>query len=204
MLYCYRNAKENGEYINAKNEADLLEKHVDIDLIIDNTENVSVAIDEDLLYVTEKEFKEKTKALELMKMDKASILSLELNEYAKLFTLKAKQFFDFHFLTFRITDYKNYDSEINLRIDYTVEELNETKRYIDKENTSKMIKDIILVRYNTEDGASVIDVYKKASYLDESVHCAILAYSPTFYSENHYYTLTKEADIEITTLPERK
>ena len=44
MLYCYRNAKENGEYINAKNEADLLEKHVDIDLIIDNTENVSVAI----------------------------------------------------------------------------------------------------------------------------------------------------------------
>ncbi len=55
VLYCYGNARENGEYISAKGEEDILEKHVSIDISISNAENVSAIIDESLVFVDKKE-----------------------------------------------------------------------------------------------------------------------------------------------------
>lgn len=55
VLYCYGNARENGEYISAKGGEDILEKHVSIDISISNVENVSAIIDESLVFVSKKE-----------------------------------------------------------------------------------------------------------------------------------------------------
>lgn len=55
VLYCYGNARENGEYISASGGADILEKSVSIDLIISNVENITANIDESLVYATKEE-----------------------------------------------------------------------------------------------------------------------------------------------------
>jgi len=59
VLYCYGNARNNGEYISEKNGTDILEKHINIDIIISNVENVSAKIDESLIFITEKQLDKK-------------------------------------------------------------------------------------------------------------------------------------------------
>ena len=55
VLYCYGNARENGEYISAGGEADILEKYVNIDIIVSSSENVTAVIDESMVFVTKKD-----------------------------------------------------------------------------------------------------------------------------------------------------
>lgn len=58
ILYCYGNAGENGEYISANGGSDILEKNVNVELIIDNVENVTAIIDDSIVYVTERQLEE--------------------------------------------------------------------------------------------------------------------------------------------------
>lgn len=55
ILYCYGNAGENGEYISEKGGADILEKNVNIELIIDNVENITVIIDESMVFALQED-----------------------------------------------------------------------------------------------------------------------------------------------------
>lgn len=63
VLYCYGNARDNSEYISAKGEQDVIEKYVNIDLVVSNIENIMVNIDESRIFVTEKVFTETIKGL---------------------------------------------------------------------------------------------------------------------------------------------
>ena len=64
VLYCYGNARENGEYISAGGETDILEKYVNIDLVISNTENISAVIDGSLIYITQKELEKELETID--------------------------------------------------------------------------------------------------------------------------------------------
>ena len=55
ILYNYGNARANAEYISGANEQDILELKVSIDLIISNVENVTVSIDNSLVFATKQE-----------------------------------------------------------------------------------------------------------------------------------------------------
>lgn len=58
VLYCYGNARENGEYICAKNEQDILELYVSIDLITSNASNITAIINGSLVFATKLELEE--------------------------------------------------------------------------------------------------------------------------------------------------
>lgn len=60
VLYCYGNAGENGEYISAGGETDILEKNVSVDLIVSNVENITATIDESLIYASQDDIEELT------------------------------------------------------------------------------------------------------------------------------------------------
>lgn len=58
ILYCYGNAGENGEYIAGKGGADVLEKRVTIDIVVENATNISAVINKSLIFITKKEFED--------------------------------------------------------------------------------------------------------------------------------------------------
>ena len=57
ILYAYANAGSTAEYIN-NSITEKIEKHIDINVIIDNASNVTITLDDTQIYVTEKELKE--------------------------------------------------------------------------------------------------------------------------------------------------
>lgn len=58
VLYCYGNTRDNSEYISAGGGQDLVEKYVNVDLIVSNVENVTANIAESQVYVTQEELNE--------------------------------------------------------------------------------------------------------------------------------------------------
>lgn len=56
ILYCYGNARENGEYIPPEGGADVLERKVNLDLIVSNVSNITVIISESMIYVAKSEY----------------------------------------------------------------------------------------------------------------------------------------------------
>ena len=69
VLFVYGNAGDNGEYIAPKGETDILEKYININLIVSNTENVTAVIDESLVFATQKDLED---------------LKKEVKDYSKL------------------------------------------------------------------------------------------------------------------------
>lgn len=61
ILYMYANAGKTAEYIDSKEE-NIIEEYLDINIVVSNARNVTATIDESLVYVTDKEFKEHTDA----------------------------------------------------------------------------------------------------------------------------------------------
>ncbi|MEE0769606.1 MAG: phage tail protein [Clostridia bacterium] len=57
VLYAYTNAGTTAEYIN-NSIAEKIEKHISINVIVDNAQNVNITLDENQIYVTEKEMEE--------------------------------------------------------------------------------------------------------------------------------------------------
>ena len=57
VLYAYANAGSNAEYIN-NSIAEKIEKHIQINVIVDNASNVTITLDSTQIYVTENELKE--------------------------------------------------------------------------------------------------------------------------------------------------
>ena len=55
VLFVYGNAGDNGEYIAPGGETDILEKYINVNLIVSNTENVTAVIDESLVFATQKD-----------------------------------------------------------------------------------------------------------------------------------------------------
>ena len=60
VLYAYTNAGTTAEYIN-NSIAEKIEKHISINVIVDNAQNVNITLDENQIYVTEKEMEETIK-----------------------------------------------------------------------------------------------------------------------------------------------
>ena len=60
VLYAYTNAGTTAEYIN-NSIAEKIEKHISINVIVDNAQNVNITLDENQIYVTEKEMEEAIK-----------------------------------------------------------------------------------------------------------------------------------------------
>lgn len=56
-LYAYTNAGTTAEYIN-NSIAEKIEKHISINVIVDNAQNVNITLDTNQIYVTEKEMRE--------------------------------------------------------------------------------------------------------------------------------------------------
>lgn len=54
ILYAYSNAGNNAEYIN-NSITELIEKHIDITVLVDNADNITISLDPNQVYVTEKE-----------------------------------------------------------------------------------------------------------------------------------------------------
>ena len=61
VLYAYTNAGTTAEYIN-NSIAEKIEKHITINVIVDNAQNVTITLDENQVYVTEKEMREAIEA----------------------------------------------------------------------------------------------------------------------------------------------
>jgi len=57
VLYAYSNAGTTAEYIN-NSITELIEKHIDITVLVDNSSNVTITLDESQIYVTQKELQE--------------------------------------------------------------------------------------------------------------------------------------------------
>lgn len=57
VLYAYANAGNTAEYIN-NSIAEKIEKHIQINVIVDNTSNITITLDNTQVYVTEKELQE--------------------------------------------------------------------------------------------------------------------------------------------------
>lgn len=57
VLYAYTNAGTTAEYIN-NSIAEKIEKHISINVIVDNAQNVNITLDTNQIYVTEKEMRE--------------------------------------------------------------------------------------------------------------------------------------------------
>lgn len=57
VLYAYSNAGTTAEYIN-NSITELIEKHIDITVLVDNSSNVTITLDENQIYVTQKELRE--------------------------------------------------------------------------------------------------------------------------------------------------
>ena len=60
VLYAYTNAGTTAEYIN-NSITEKIEKHISINVIVDNAQNVNITLDENQIYVTEKEMREAIK-----------------------------------------------------------------------------------------------------------------------------------------------
>ena len=60
VLYAYTNAGTTAEYIN-NSIAEKIEKHISINVIVDNAQNINITLDENQIYVTEKEMEEAIK-----------------------------------------------------------------------------------------------------------------------------------------------
>lgn len=56
ILYCYGNARDNGDYIGAGGGTDILEKYINIDLVIENVQNVTAVIDDSVVFIARNEF----------------------------------------------------------------------------------------------------------------------------------------------------
>lgn len=54
ILYAYTNAGNTAEYIN-NSVAEKIEKHIQINIVVDNASNVTITLDDTQIYVTEKE-----------------------------------------------------------------------------------------------------------------------------------------------------
>ena len=59
ILYCYGNAGTNAEYIPAKGGADVIEKNIDLNVIIGSAANVTATIDNSLVYASQKDLEVK-------------------------------------------------------------------------------------------------------------------------------------------------
>lgn len=57
VLYAYTNVGTTAEYIN-NSIAEKIEKHISINVIVDNAQNVNITLDTNQIYVTEKEMRE--------------------------------------------------------------------------------------------------------------------------------------------------
>ena len=64
VLYAYANAGNTAEYIN-NSITELIEKHIDITVLVDNASNVVINLDESQVYVTEKDLQEALKDAKL-------------------------------------------------------------------------------------------------------------------------------------------
>ena len=64
VLYAYANAGNTAEYIN-NSITELIEKHIDITVLVDNASNVVINLDESQVYVTEKDLQEALKNAKL-------------------------------------------------------------------------------------------------------------------------------------------
>lgn len=69
VLYCYANAGNNGENIPPGGGADIIEKNIDVIVIVGNAPNVSATIDESLVYVTHTQFNDLMEYLGYMPID---------------------------------------------------------------------------------------------------------------------------------------
>ena len=57
VLYAYANAGTNAEYIN-NSIAEKIEKHIKINVVVDNASNVTITLDSNEIYVTEKQLQD--------------------------------------------------------------------------------------------------------------------------------------------------
>lgn len=57
VLYAYANAGTNAEYIN-NSIAEKIEKHIKINVVVDNSSNVTITLDSNEIYVTEKQLQD--------------------------------------------------------------------------------------------------------------------------------------------------
>lgn len=60
ILYCYGNAGDQAEYIPADGGADLIEKSIDVVILVSNASNISAVIDQSLIFVSMGDFLEHT------------------------------------------------------------------------------------------------------------------------------------------------
>lgn len=60
ILYCYGNAGDQAEYIPADGGADLIEKSIDVVILVGNASNISAIIDQSLIFVSMGDFLEHT------------------------------------------------------------------------------------------------------------------------------------------------
>lgn len=60
ILYCYGNAGDQAEYIPADGGADLIEKSIDVVILVGNASNISAVIDQSLIFVSMGDFLEHT------------------------------------------------------------------------------------------------------------------------------------------------
>ncbi len=86
VLYGYGNARNNAEYICAANEGDLIEKHISTDIVVSNVADITVVIDESLIYMTEAQVQELIKTeKETVTIEKGTTIT---NEYELTLPLK--------------------------------------------------------------------------------------------------------------------
>lgn len=63
VLYAYANAGENAEYIN-NSQTSVIEKYININVAIDNSENIIINVDPTQAYVSQEEFEESIKGVQ--------------------------------------------------------------------------------------------------------------------------------------------
>lgn len=65
ILYCYGNARENGEYIAPAGGADVLERKVNLDLLVSDASNITVIVSESMIYVSKEEYDLKMQEIDI-------------------------------------------------------------------------------------------------------------------------------------------
>lgn len=86
ILYAYTNAGNTAEYIN-NSIAEKIEKHIQINIVVDNANNVTIKLDDTQIYVTKKELNEKVENFKndmLKRYSGESITAITSNGFGKI------------------------------------------------------------------------------------------------------------------------
>ncbi|MCY9564624.1 phage tail protein [Paenibacillus larvae] len=127
ILYCYGNAGDNAEYIPPAGGADIVEKSIDVIVIVGNAQNVSAEIDKSLVYAT---------------LDDLEQAKKEAKQYTDEKSTEGKQYTDqkdAETLTEakKYTDQKTVESTQSAK-QYTEEKFAEGKQYTDQKDVETL------------------------------------------------------------------